>query len=65
MKEGCLFIFCVYHIDISQTMTTLATLLVALERSQWVHMHGVGFIMLQTMVEKLLSVDQFSLLKIH
>jgi len=59
MKEGCLFVFCVYHIEISQTMTTLATLGSTGKITMSPHAWSRFRIMLQTMVEKLLNVDQF------
>jgi hypothetical protein len=59
MKEGSLFFCFDFHYEISQTTMPLAALLVQLESPQWVWVHGVGFIMFQPKVEKLLNIEYF------
>jgi hypothetical protein len=55
-KGSCLF---VCHIEISQTMVSLAILLGPLRSTWCVGVNQVGFIMFQLMVEKLMNTEIF------
>ncbi len=46
MKEGCLFVLFICHIETSQTMVPFVTLFVPLESSWWICVHQVGFVKL-------------------
>ncbi len=56
--------FCLSH-WISQIKVTFAMLLIPLKSPWWIEVHWVSCIMCQPMLEKLLNIEQFFLLKIH
>jgi hypothetical protein len=48
----------VCHVEISQIIASLATLLIALKSPQLLGVHQVDFSMIQPMLEKLLNIEQ-------
>jgi len=59
MKENCLFVCFVSHVEISQTMVPPAMFLVMLESPQQIKVHGVGFIMFWFIMQKSLNIEFF------
>ncbi len=57
MKEGCLFVCFVCHVEIYQVMASLVALLLFLGKPLMTS--NVDFVMFSLMVEKILNIEQF------